>query len=472
MRNQPIRTLFRAKSAGRALAVGAIAVALVGCASTTNGQAEGQPAAGPAEQPVTAPATGTPETPTADNDECSVATPCEISFRWWGGDTRRELQMEAIEVFMAQNPDIIINPMPVSWDGYYTALAVELAAGNTPDVYTVHSSWPLELGLTGRVLDLRTVPTIDLQDYPEAILAASTGVGGQLWGMPIGGNALSLAANPAVFAQAGVELPDDTTWTWDDFVEIAAQISANTPDGTFGAQIGGAPVIRAWGNQTDGGLFTADGQINVSQDSLAQWFALHAELDNVGATAPAAAQAEGQALSLEESGMAQGTTGMQAIWNQQMPALARALGDDLVILRLPGDATSPHIGSFVNPGMYFVISANTRYPEAAGRFVDFMVNSTEAVSIMGTDRGVPLNPRMAEFLKPDLPELEQEVINFLDRIAENGGPAVPEPVGAGLVYDNATRLMFEVMFGRMTPEVAAATWLSDTQESMDHAANQ
>lgn len=53
--------------------------------------------------------------------------------------------------------------------------------------------------------------------------------------MPTGVSTFGLIINPAIFEQAGVELPDDETWTWDDFTRIATEISANTPEGVYGS---------------------------------------------------------------------------------------------------------------------------------------------------------------------------------------------------------------------------------------------
>ena len=37
-----------------------------------------------------------------------------------------------------------------------------------------------------------------------------------------------------MFKAAGVPLPDDTTWTWDDYTQICREITAKSPEGVYG----------------------------------------------------------------------------------------------------------------------------------------------------------------------------------------------------------------------------------------------
>ena len=50
---------------------------------------------------------------------------------------------------------------------------------------------------------------------------------------------MSMVIDPKVFEAAGVELPDDETWTWDDYADIAAEIARKSPQGTFGTNAHG-----------------------------------------------------------------------------------------------------------------------------------------------------------------------------------------------------------------------------------------
>jgi multiple sugar transport system substrate-binding protein len=66
------------------------------------------------------------------------------------------------------------------------------------------------------LLDLDTVKTnLDLSTMDPKVLDTGK-VNGKLVGAPIGVANFSIAVNPKVLQQAGVSMPDDKTWTWDD----------------------------------------------------------------------------------------------------------------------------------------------------------------------------------------------------------------------------------------------------------------
>ncbi|MDE6666554.1 MAG: extracellular solute-binding protein [Ruminococcus sp.] len=52
-------------------------------------------------------------------------------------------------------------------------------------------------------------------------------------------------------------------------------------------------------------------------------------------------------------------------------------------------------GWFVKPSLLYAISANTKYPDEAAAFMDFLLNNEECADILGTSRGIPVS-RYAE----------------------------------------------------------------------------
>ena len=93
-----------------------------------------------------------------------------------------------------------------------------------------------DLGTVGGELDLSAMD-------PKVL---DTGkVGGTLVGAPIGVANFSIAVNPTVLEKAGVAMPDDKTWTWDDLAETSAQVTEKLGDegvygiDGFGARRGG-----------------------------------------------------------------------------------------------------------------------------------------------------------------------------------------------------------------------------------------
>jgi len=160
--------------------------------------------------------------------------PVTIRFTWWGNPDRDARTNQMVELFMEAYPWITVVTEPTVFDGYFDKLATSAAAGDAPDVITMGGTYPVEYGAAGQLLDLTTVAdAVGLGNYDPSSYSSAT-LGGAVYGLPTGGNARGLLINVDLFEQAGVPLPDDSTWTWQDFVDIAGQLSANLPDGVYG----------------------------------------------------------------------------------------------------------------------------------------------------------------------------------------------------------------------------------------------
>ena len=65
---------------------------------------------------------------TADNGTVS------INVYWWGNQVRNDLTQKAINLYMEENPGVVINAEFADWSGYWDRLSATAAGGNMPDV--------------------------------------------------------------------------------------------------------------------------------------------------------------------------------------------------------------------------------------------------------------------------------------------------------------------------------------------------
>ena len=80
----------------------------------------------------------------------------------------------------------------------------------------------------------------------------------KLVGINAGINSPTILANPKIFEQAKVEMPDDTTWTWDQMREVGAEVTAKAGNGMFGmAMFFNDAMLSAFLRQNGKELFTA-----------------------------------------------------------------------------------------------------------------------------------------------------------------------------------------------------------------------
>ncbi|GAB2575919.1 ABC transporter substrate-binding protein [Kribbella endophytica] len=387
-----------------------------------------------------------------------------LRFSWWGNADRAALTQKAIDAFQTANPGITVKPEYGDFNGYFDKLATSVAANDAPDVITLGGAYPREYGDRGALLDLAEVKDTLKTDKIDAASLSNGNFDDKQYGVPTGVNAFGVVVNPKVFKAAGVALPDDSTWTWDDFQRIAEQIAKAAPKGTYGAEDPtSADVLDLYARQRGESLYTQDGKVGVSEQTLTDWFTMTTGLRDAGATPPAAVTSElvGQPAP-EQSLMGRGLAGMQLDWTNQLGSLRKASGSELQLLRAPGEGAATKPGMWLQASQIYTISARTKHQEAAAKLVNFLVNDPAAGKITLANRGIPANSEVLAAVKPSLPKDEAASADFIAAIAPKVGPAlIIGPTGSTESVKILERTNAEVLFNRQTPAQGAKRFLED-----------
>ncbi|OFT49562.1 sugar ABC transporter substrate-binding protein [Brachybacterium sp. HMSC06H03] len=381
-----------------------------------------------------------------------------LRFTWWGNATRDELTRKALAAYEEVAPDVSLSAETGDWSGYWDKLATQVAGGDTPDILQMDEGYLAEYSSRGILADLAEASIDTAGIDPDALEAGR--VDGGLFALNAGINAPVLLANPAVFEEAGVEMPDDTTWTWDDLVDIATRISESTAEGTFGVQqfaAAGGPPLTVFLRQLGAERFSADGGIGFTAEQLAQWWEFTLRLQDSGAAPEASVAVEEAGQTVDQTLFAVGRCALQAQWSNQAVTFDNALGGTVKALRMPSHAGSAaEAGLWYKASMYFSVSATAKDPETAAAFVDWMVNSPDAGKILLAERGVPANLEVRDAIREDLSDADRKAVDFIEAIAEElGDPPPLTPPGGGAVDDGITRRAEDVLFERSTPAEAA-----------------
>ncbi|WP_448059528.1 ABC transporter substrate-binding protein [Cellulomonas hominis] len=397
--------------------------------------------------------------------------PVTISFTWWGNDERAAITQDAIDAFEVLHPNITVEGQPAAFDGYFDKLATTTAAGDAPDVITFGGAYVLEYAARGALVDLADVADqLDVTPFDENILSNATYDGG-VYGVPTGGNAGAIIANPALFEAAGVPMPDDDTWTWDDFADIAKKISDASPDGTYGAEIRPPDMIGTWAAQRGTPMYTADGEVGVTPDVLADFWQMTLDLQESGAAPSAEITQEVVSASPEQTLAGQGRAAMVFGYSNQVETYSTASGQDLVLLRYPGETEFKRTGLSLLPSQFYGIYSKSEHPEAAATFIDFLVNSTEAGVIIRNNRGMPGNQEVLDAISGDLGPFGDLEADYLARVLAEADPSPmpPQPAGGGIQDDLTKRVFSDVLFGRTSPEQGAEQWIQELSDSIASA---
>ncbi|WP_022872963.1 ABC transporter substrate-binding protein [Nesterenkonia alba] len=396
-----------------------------------------------------------------DNDDDGV----ELRFAWWGSDHRADLTYEVIEAFEAEHPDITIAGEYSDWQGYWDQLATQTAAQDAPDVFQMDDMYLREYADRGTLLDLTEV---DVSDFDEAIVDAGTTEDG-LVGVTVGTNTWTVVANPDLFEEAGVELPDDTTWTWEDFHEISVELSDNL-EGAYGSTTGGGIAsLQAWLRQNGSQLVTEDGELGFDAAEAEEFFQYNLDMVQEGGTPDPAHLAETWDAGPEESLIGTNEAALHMRWSNEMPSLENASGAELQPLRLPSQSGSAEDnGSWYKPSQLLSVFAGTDHPEEAQLFIDFFVNSEEAAEILQTERGLTPNTDLQETVLDSLDGADLRASEFLVDIGDEVGEAEPvPPAGYGAIQDILGRYEQEVYFERQTPAEAAENFIQEAEDALN-----
>jgi multiple sugar transport system substrate-binding protein len=401
-------------------------------------------------------------TPTNDAQD----GPVEIRFSWWGNEGRAQLTTKAIAEFEAANPDIKVKPEYGDISGYFDKLATQVAANDAPDVITMGGAYPAEYANRGALLDLSEASeSLDLSAMDPGALENGQ-VQGTQYGVSTGANALAIVVNPAVFAAAGVPLPDDSTWSWDDFAKTAADITAKSPKGTYGtATVLTHDSLDAFARQRGESLYTQDGQLGLDKDTVQDYFDFSLQLSESGAAPNASETVEKLNVSTEQTLMGMGQAGMMLTWSNSLSALSKASGADLELLKLPGE--TPTAGIWLQSSQFYTISARSKHPEAAAKLVDFLVNNESAAKIIQSDRGVPSNSGMRTAIQDLLTPQGKVEAEYIDQIGKmDFAPTYIGPTGSTAVSEITARMNTDVLFKRLSPEKAAEQWISESNAAI------
>lgn len=392
----------------------------------------------------------------------------ELNFVYWGDSNRAKMTDAAIKIFEEKNPGITVKSEYQDSGPYADKLATRFAGGNPPDVLNMANRTLLEYAERGTLADLKSFPEINLDKVPAAIQSRGE-VDGKLYGLATGVNLIGMVVNKTITDQAGVTIPDDETWSWEDYAKFAAEVTQKTGGKVYGAGYDVAtetgPILLA--RQRGEDFYTKDNKLGVSEETIRDWFQYSVDLRAAGGYPPAGffEQIGG---SPAQSYLAKGTVASQIIPINNYKGYNEAAGGKVVLLRMPGETTQKRRGYSADPSMLWSIAAKSKHPKEAAKLLNFLINDVDGAAETLTQRGVPINPDVTEAIMPKLGADDTKFVQMVADIQKDElAPAYVYPKGASVVADTLKQLATEVEFGRVTPADAAKSFLEKSNAAIN-----
>ncbi|MEU8036392.1 extracellular solute-binding protein [Streptosporangium sp. NPDC049078] len=386
----------------------------------------------------------------------------KVVFSYWGSDARQKLTESAIAAFEKKNPTIDIEGDFSDWDSYYEKLATKTAAGDAPDVMSIEIRGLAEYAGRATLADL--TGKLNTADLDQEVLKAGQ-IDGKQYAVPTGVNTFPIIVNRATVEKAGEKVPDDTTWTWDDYISISQKVTEKGDGKIWGTEWNVNPAFLQLFAAQRGEQFYKDGRIGMSEQTIKDWWALLQKIVSTKA-GPGAAQMLETGTKVDQALLATNASAFGSWWSNQLTALNKGSGQELDLLRMPKAEGATTAGMFLQPAMYYTISSKTEQAEAAQKFVEFLVNDPEAGAILLSDRGLPTNAKVVDAVKDKLTPTDQKVLAFIDSIRSELSPIVIPPKGAMEMEDILKRASDSVLFGKASADDAVKSFLNEANAAI------
>lgn len=149
----------------------------------------------------------------------------ELNVAIWDGGQQAGLQ-QILDDFTAET-GVKTNLQVITWDSYWTLLEAGASGGDMPDVFWMHSNEAVKYMSNGILLDItdqvNSSEVLEMDKFPED-LKEMYQYDGKTYALPKDMDTVAIWYNKTMFDEAGIPYPDGS-WTWDDFYEIAKQLT-------------------------------------------------------------------------------------------------------------------------------------------------------------------------------------------------------------------------------------------------------
>ena len=324
-----------------------------------------------------------------------------LTMSWWGGDSRHEATMKAIEAFEADNPNIKVETQYGAWGGWLEQLTVQMASGQEPDVMQINWNWIYQFSPTGDgFTDLNEYKDIiDLSQYPESLLDDMT-VEGKLQGVPIASTGKVFYWNKTTFDKAGIAIPT----SFADMIEAGHVFQEKLGDDYYPMALTSYEqmlLMVYYLQQKYDKPWIADGKVNFTEEQVAEGldFIQMLEDEHVMPTQREIA-ADGATTMDKNTGWIEGRYAGFYEWDSSANKFANALADgqELVIGEYPYDYGDVKTAT-AKIAMAYAIKKNSAHPKEAAMLIEYLLDNQKAVEIVGTERGVVANANAQAILE-------------------------------------------------------------------------
>lgn len=401
----------------------------------------------------------------------STALADEMTVAWWGNQTRNERTQAALDLYASENENVSFDVQMNAWADYWAALATASAGGSLPDVIQMDYQYLSQYVENNLLVDLKPYVesgVLDISKVNEGITASGS-IGDGLYAICLGVNAPALLYNKTLLDGAGITVKDNMTI--DEFFALCKEVYEKTGVKTnigYGTDMVFNYMLRGLGHS----LFT-DGQLTATAEDAEYFFGLYEKGIQEGWHVSSDVFAEVTVGSVEQDPMIYGSDPANMswcafFWSNQMTAMQAAAPEGVEVGITTWPSADPVKSNYLKPSQFFSVSAQGKNIDESVKIVNFFLNSVDCNNILLGERGIPAASDVAAAVAPQMSDLDQKVIAYINDVVSPNCSAVPaaEPTAASEVYAMVDELVEQLCYGATTAKDAAAYFMEEAAAIM------
>lgn len=370
------------------------------------------------------------------NMEINTTDPITIRFNWWGGDSRHEATLKAIDAFEAKYPNITVEAEYEAFSGHEEKVALALNAGSAADVIQLNMDWVFAYSPDGKTFfDMNKVSNIiDLTQYEDSDKDFYT-INGALQALPIANTGRGFLWNKTTYDKVGVKIPT----TLDELL-AAGDAFAAFEDGSYYpfacADYTKIHLMIYYLQCQYGKEWISNNQLQYSREEILEGLKFIKELEDrhvIPNSEKLAGEGTSELLETSESWI-NGKYGGAMVWDTNIAKYEDAVVDGELV-----------VGDMVNMGEYhggplkasqvIAITATSKHPAEAAALIQFLFGEQEGAEILGDTRGIPCNKNALKYVNTEgskVAEMNEKLLSWsqfkLDIFTERAALKAPDGV--------------------------------------------
>lgn len=408
-----------------------------------------------------------------NNDNSTTNGQTKLVMAWWGNQTRNERTQEVLDMYSEKNTSVVFDGQFAEWADYWNKLATSSAGHSLPDIVQMDYKYISQYVSNDLLVDLKPYidqGTLNVDNLDPGIIDAAT-VDGKIYAICNGVNAPALLYNKTLLDENGIEVKDNMTMA--EFIDLCREVYEKTGYKTNIAYNNGENFIeyflRGKGIQFfDGNKFGTD-----SAEAFADFFKLYENGIKEEWHLEPSVFAERTIGSVEQDPLVYGSNPSSMSWctfnySNQLTAVQNAAPEKMEIGITTWPSEDPKASNYLKPSQFFSVTVDSKAPEEAAKFIDYVTNSVECNEVLLGERGVPASSEIASAIAPKLDADYTKVVDFINNVVTPNCSTLnpPAPDGASEVYDLINQLEEKVCYGKMTAEEAGEELLLKGNEML------